>query len=47
MAISDPSKLVTVEGLAEPEITVFAISVVSGPHRTILSNFYPCRVFGK
>ena len=42
-----PPKFVTVKGLAEPKVTVFVIFAFSGLQRTFLSNFYPCRLWGK
>ena len=42
-----PPKFVTVKGLAEPKVAVFVIFAFSGLQRTFLSNFYPCRLWGK
>ena len=42
-----PRKLVSVGGLAEPKVTVFAIAVFSGLQRTFFNNFYPCHFWGK
>ena len=39
-------KIITVKGLVEPKVTVFAIYGFSGLQETFLSNFYPCRLPG-
>ena len=45
--VPPPPKFVTVKGLAESKVTVFVIFAFSGLQRTFLSNFYPCRLWGK
>ena len=46
-AIFDPPEAVTVGRLAESKVTVVAILMFRGPQKTVLSNFYPCRLSDK
>ena len=46
-AIFDPPKAVTVGRLDESKVTLVAILMFRGPKKTVLSNFYPYRLWGK